>query len=55
MYVCMYVCVCILLTASLLGLLYRFEDGGNKFLRNVVKLLPGYAVSHPESHILHSH
>jgi hypothetical protein len=43
---------CLLLSGYLLGVLVDPEDGGSKFFRNFVELLPHYMVSHSDS--LHS-
>jgi hypothetical protein len=31
-----------------LGLFFEPEDGGNVFLKNISKALPGYMASHPK-------
>jgi hypothetical protein len=41
-------------TASMIGLLFYPEDGGNTFLQNNGKYLPGYTSSYPRS-LLQSH
>jgi hypothetical protein len=35
----------------LIGLVFDPEDGGSRFVRNVVKLVPDYAASQPPSEI----